>query len=238
MAPDGRGRSKSCRTWLMRVIRSKPENGIDSTPWMPASGSRLDRVLGNGQHDDRDAEPGVVDLLDELHALDPALEQRVDEDDVRPELLDLGDDLGSVGDHVEELDAASARSAGRGCTAPPAGRPRRGAGASGHWMPSAECTKPNGRPHLARTSRPSLRDGGPPRLRLIEPRAGGPRGSPGRRRARAAPGRSRRRSARPRGPRRRRSPGARRPTRGGARRAGPSGRPARPGGPPRRSWSA
>ena len=31
-----------------------------------------------------------MDLLDELEALDPALEQRVDEDDVRAELLDLG----------------------------------------------------------------------------------------------------------------------------------------------------
>ena len=49
--------------------------------------------------------PGILDLLDELKALDPALEQRVDEDDVRPELLDLGDDLRSVGHHVEELDA-------------------------------------------------------------------------------------------------------------------------------------
>ena len=40
---------------------------------------------------------GLVDLLDELQALDPALEQRVDEDDVRPELLDRGQRLGAVG---------------------------------------------------------------------------------------------------------------------------------------------
>ena len=69
-------------------MRSKPENGIARTPWMPLRG-RLDRVLRHGQDDDRDAEAGVVDLLDELQALDPALEQRVDDDDVGPQLLDL-----------------------------------------------------------------------------------------------------------------------------------------------------
>ena len=57
---------------------------------------QLDRVLGHGQDDDRDVDVGILDLLDELQALDPALEQGVDEDDVRPELLDLGDDLGAV----------------------------------------------------------------------------------------------------------------------------------------------
>ena len=55
---------------------------------MPVVGVGLDRVLRHGQDDDRDAELGLVDLLDELGALDPALEQRVDEDDVRPQLLD------------------------------------------------------------------------------------------------------------------------------------------------------
>ena len=83
--------SKSLRTWAIRVIRSKPENGIDSTPWMPTLGVRLDRVLRHGQDDDRDAELGLVDLLDELGALDPALEQRVDEDDVRAQLADRRD---------------------------------------------------------------------------------------------------------------------------------------------------
>ena len=52
----------------------------------------LDRVLGHGQDDDRDAELRLVDLLDELGALDPALEQGVDQDDVGPELPDRGDD--------------------------------------------------------------------------------------------------------------------------------------------------
>ena len=75
--------SNSLRTWPIRVIRSKPENGIDRTPWMPVVGVGLDRVLGHGQDDDRHAELGLVDLLDELEALDPALEQGVDEDDVR-----------------------------------------------------------------------------------------------------------------------------------------------------------
>ena len=55
---------------------------------MPLSGFDRDRVLRDGQDDDRDAAAGVVDLLDELQALDPALEQRVDEDDVRAQLAD------------------------------------------------------------------------------------------------------------------------------------------------------
>ena len=48
-------------------------------------GIDLDRVLRNGQDDDRDAQPGLVDLLDELGALDPALQQRVDDHDVGPQ---------------------------------------------------------------------------------------------------------------------------------------------------------
>ena len=70
---------------------------------MPLFGVGFDRVLGHGQHDDRDAETRLVELLDEVQALDPALEQRVDQDDVRPELLDLPDGLAAVGEHVEQL---------------------------------------------------------------------------------------------------------------------------------------
>ena len=43
-------------------------------------------------------------ILDQLEALDPALEERVDEDDVGPELPDRGDRPRAVGQHVEELD--------------------------------------------------------------------------------------------------------------------------------------
>ena len=85
--------SNSLRASAIRVIRSKPENGIERTPWMPVRGVGLDRVLGHGQDDDRHAEIRLVDLLDELEALDPALEQRVDEDDVGPQLPDRGDRL-------------------------------------------------------------------------------------------------------------------------------------------------
>jgi hypothetical protein len=46
------------------------------------------------------------DLLGERQALDPALEQGVDEDDVRAELLDLREDLAAVAQDVEELDGA------------------------------------------------------------------------------------------------------------------------------------
>ena len=38
-----------------------------------------------------------------LQALDPALQERVDEDDVRPQLADLGEHLAAVGDDVEQL---------------------------------------------------------------------------------------------------------------------------------------
>ena len=38
--------AKSLRTWATRVMSSNPENGIDSTPWMPASGSGLIGVWG------------------------------------------------------------------------------------------------------------------------------------------------------------------------------------------------
>ena len=45
-----------------------------------------------------------MDHLDELEALDPALQQRVDEDDVRPHLLDRGERTAAVGQDLEELD--------------------------------------------------------------------------------------------------------------------------------------
>ena len=64
----------------------------------------LDRVLGHGQDDDRDAELGLVDLLDELGPLDPALEQGVDQDDVGTDLVDRGDRPAALGQDVEELD--------------------------------------------------------------------------------------------------------------------------------------
>ena len=96
--------ANSFRTLAIRFMRSNPENGIASTPWMPLRRVDLDRVLRDGQDDDRDAETGGMDLLDELGPLDPALEQRVDEDDVRAELADLLERLAAIGQHVEELD--------------------------------------------------------------------------------------------------------------------------------------
>ena len=98
--------SNSLRTLAIRVIRSKPENGIDRTPWIPALGVRLDRVLRDGQDDDRDAELRLVDLLDELGALEPALEQGVDEHDVGAQLADRGERAAAVVEDVEQLDPA------------------------------------------------------------------------------------------------------------------------------------
>ncbi len=63
-----------------------------------------DRVLGDGQHDDRDAGLGLMELLHELHPTEAALEQGVDHDDVGPVLADPRLDLGPVGDDVDEAD--------------------------------------------------------------------------------------------------------------------------------------
>ena len=67
-------------------------------------GVRIERVLGHGQDDHGDAELGLVDLVDEVRPLDPSLEQRIDQDDVRSELLDVRQRLRAVGQDVEKLD--------------------------------------------------------------------------------------------------------------------------------------
>jgi hypothetical protein len=45
-----------------------------------------------------------MDHLDQLESLDPALQERVDKDDVRPHLLDRRDRPAAVGQDLEELD--------------------------------------------------------------------------------------------------------------------------------------
>jgi hypothetical protein len=69
-------------------------------------GVDLDRVLGDGEDDHRDAVPGARDLLGERQALDPALQEGVDEDDVGTKLLDVGQHLRAVAQDVEQLDRA------------------------------------------------------------------------------------------------------------------------------------
>ena len=55
---------------------------------MPCVGSGATGLLGHRQDDDRDPErPDSWICSTSVEALDPALEQRVDEDDVRPQLL-------------------------------------------------------------------------------------------------------------------------------------------------------
>ena len=49
-------------------------------------------------------EPGLVELVHEVEALDPALEQGVDDDDVRAQLGDQAEHLGAVADDVQQLD--------------------------------------------------------------------------------------------------------------------------------------
>ena len=64
----------------------------------------LDRVLGHREDDDRRARPPFAELLGDGHAAHPALEQRVDDDDVGLELLDLAPDLGPVRHDIQQLD--------------------------------------------------------------------------------------------------------------------------------------
>ena len=66
----------------------------------------LDGVLRHGQDDDRHAETGLVDLVDEARALDPALQQRIHDHDVGTQLLDLEESLAALAQHVKQLDLA------------------------------------------------------------------------------------------------------------------------------------
>ena len=63
-----------------------------------------DRLLRDRQHDDGDARARLVELVDERHALDPALQERVHEHDVGPQLRHQTGDPRPVGDDVEQLD--------------------------------------------------------------------------------------------------------------------------------------
>src|SRR3954452_376445 len=66
-------------------------------------GIGLDRVLRDGEDDDRDSDVGVTDLLDQLRALQAALQQSVHDHDVWPKLLDRREGLRALADHFEQL---------------------------------------------------------------------------------------------------------------------------------------
>ena len=87
-------------------IRSKPEKGIIRTAWIPRSGSGSIGCCGHGQDDHRQPDRAGEQLVDELEALDPALEQGVDDHDVGPQLADLAGGLRAVNEDVEQLDRA------------------------------------------------------------------------------------------------------------------------------------
>ena len=59
------------RPWtpLDPLMRSKPENGIVRTAWMPCAGSGSIGFWGTVSDDDRDGEPARLQLLDELRPL-------------------------------------------------------------------------------------------------------------------------------------------------------------------------
>jgi hypothetical protein len=65
---------------------------------------RRERVLGHGQDDHWQPEVRVVDLTDQLHPPDAALEQAVDDDDVGALLDDVVQRGAAVGDDVDEAD--------------------------------------------------------------------------------------------------------------------------------------
>ena len=72
VAPTGVVASNSLRTALIRVMQVEArerhrEDAVDAVPRGPGPMG----FCGHGQDDDRDAEVGLVDLLDELEALDP-----------------------------------------------------------------------------------------------------------------------------------------------------------------------
>ena len=96
---------------------------------MPLSGSTVTGCCGTVRTMTGTPILGLVELLDKLHAAQAALEQRVDDDHVRPLLGDLAGTR-PVGDDVDEADLSSGRSAGLGRTARPGARPRRGAAES------------------------------------------------------------------------------------------------------------
>ena len=98
--------SNALRTPLIRLMRSKPgerhrQDAVDAPLRIG-----LDGILRHGQDDDRHPEAGFVDLLDEARALHPALQERVDDHDVRSQFLDLEQGLAAFTQDVEQLDLA------------------------------------------------------------------------------------------------------------------------------------
>ena len=75
------------------------EHGMD-----PRSRVGCDGLLGHGQHDHRNLRAGRVDLLNEGEALELALEERVDQHDVRAELGDDARHAAAVAHDVQQLD--------------------------------------------------------------------------------------------------------------------------------------
>ena len=73
---------------------------------MPFAGSGVDRVLGDGQDDDRDAEAGLAQLLDELQALDRPWSRASTMTTSGLSCWTWAMTLRAVGHDVEELDCA------------------------------------------------------------------------------------------------------------------------------------
>ena len=70
---------------------------------MPRAGVTSDGVLGNGQDNGGNIQTGIAELLDQLRALDLALEQQVDHHDIRSELPRRLEDLRAIVEDFEQL---------------------------------------------------------------------------------------------------------------------------------------
>ncbi len=64
----------------------------------------LDRLLGNGDDDDGDADAGLADPFGDLQAVDLALQQGIHHQRVWSQLTDLVHDHAAVGDGIEQAD--------------------------------------------------------------------------------------------------------------------------------------
>jgi hypothetical protein len=84
-------------------MRSKPENGSERTPWIPASGSGSTGLFGTVRTMTGTPSSASTDRRDEARPLEPALQEPIDEHDVGSELLDRPECSGAIVEDVEQL---------------------------------------------------------------------------------------------------------------------------------------
>ena len=93
----------SAVTACSMFMNSKPEKGISRTRSDTHAAADDDRLLGHGQHDDRQVHARTADRLGDLQAVLAPGEQRIDDQHVRLLLADLLDHGRAVRDDIEQL---------------------------------------------------------------------------------------------------------------------------------------